>query len=78
MNKLRGIKLAAFNAEQIEQRFSIVSFILTQSLCGDITDGHDDSGDAHTAVTGASSHPDKASLAPGRTPRVLNQPEVLH
>ena len=56
----------------------IVLFIMTQSLGSDITDRHDDSGDAHPAVTGASPHPDKASLTPGRTPRVLNQPEVLH
>ena len=58
--------------------FLIVSFIWTQSLGSDVTDGHDDPRDAHTAVTCASLHSDKASLAPGGAPRVLNQPEVLH
>ena len=57
--------------------FSIVIFIETQCSGGDITDGHDDPGDTNTTVTRASLHPDEASLAPGWTPRVLDQPEVL-
>ena len=49
-------------------RFRIVIFIETQCSGGDITDGHDDPGDAHPAVAGASRHPDEAGLAPGRAP----------
>ena len=64
-------------ADTMQMVFKIVIFIETQCSGGDITDRHDDPGDAHTAVTRASLHPDEASLAPGRAPRVLDQPEVL-